>query len=121
MTRAPTIVIASLSAIAVTGVFFSIAAVISGVGPVTFLFISLPIAAAACLRVRRYSRTALFVGALASMAPLMVGVVLSWPDVGSGAPYYAGIAALFGGLAGMLSLEARAWHATESAHRLLET
>lgn len=118
--RAPTIVIASLSAIAVTGVFFSIAAVISGAGAVTLLFLSLPLAAAACLRVKRYSRTALFIGSLASMAPLMVGVMLSWPDIGDGAPYSAGIAALFAGLAGMLSPEARAWHATESAHRLLD-
>ncbi len=118
--RAPTIVIASLSAIAVTGVFFSIATLISGAGAVTLLFGLLPFAAIACLRVKRYSRTALFVASLASMAPLMVGVVLSWPDIGGGMPYYAGIVALFAGLAGMLSPEARSWHALESAHRLLD-
>lgn len=118
--RAPTIVIASLVAIAITGLFFAIATVISGAGAVTFLFLTLPVAAAACHRVKRYSRTALFVGSLASMAPLMVGVMLSWPNLGSGMPYYAGIATLFAGLAGMLSPEARAWHATESAHRLLD-
>ncbi len=118
--RPPTIVIASLSAIAVTGMFFAIATVISGAGAVTFLFLTLPVAAAACHRVKRYSRTALFVGSLASMAPLMVGVVLTWPDLGSGMPYCIGIGVLFAGLAGMLSPEARAWHATERAHRLLE-
>jgi hypothetical protein len=118
--RAPTIVIASLSAIAITGLFFAIATIISGAGAMTFLFLSLPVAAASCLRVKRHSRTALFIGSLASMAPLMVGVMLSWPDIGNGMPYYLGIVTLFAGMAGMLSPEARAWHATESAHRLLD-
>lgn len=118
--RPPTVVIVSLSGIAITGMFFAIAALISGAGAVTVLFLSLPLFALACFRVKRYSRTALFVGSLAAMAPLMAGVVINWPDLGSGAPYLAAITALFAGLAGMLSPVARAWHATASAHRLLD-
>lgn len=118
--RAPMVVVASLGAIAVTGAFFSISSVLAGGGAVAMIFASLPISAVSCLRLKRHSRTAVFIMSLASMAPLMIGMMLTWPDVGAGFPYVAGIAALFGGLAGMLTPEAREWHASERAHRLLE-
>jgi hypothetical protein len=120
MMRPPTIVIASLSAIAVTGMFFAITSLFGGAGAIAALFLALPFCAAACMRVKRYSRTALFVTALASVAPLTVGLMLTWPDLGSGLPYIVGLTALVGGLAGMLTPAARAWHATASAHRLLD-
>ena len=58
--------------------------------------------------------------ALAAMAPLMVGLILTWPSLGSALPYLAGLAAIFGGLAGMLTPVARSWHASANAHRLLD-
>lgn len=113
------VVIASLSAIAVTGSFFAITSVLGGGGAVAALFLSLPVCAVSCLRVKRYSRTALFIASLAAMAPLMVGMMLTWPELSTGFPYVVGLTALFGGLAGMLTPEARTWHASERAHRLL--
>ncbi|MDZ7629858.1 MAG: hypothetical protein U5K74_00520 [Gemmatimonadaceae bacterium] len=118
--RPPMIVIASLGAIAVTGTFFAMTSLFGGAAAVAALFLLLPVSAAACYRVRRYSRTALFIASLAAIAPLMVGLLLTWPQLDSGFPYLAGIGALVGGLAGMLTPAARAWHATESAHRLLD-
>jgi hypothetical protein len=114
------VVVVSLSAIAVTGSFFAITSVLGGGAAVAALFLSLPVCAVSCLRVKRYSRTALFVTSLAAMAPLMVGMMLTWPAFSTGFPYVAGLTALFGGLAGMLTPEARTWHASESAHRLLD-
>jgi hypothetical protein len=118
--RPPTIVIASLSAIAITGMFFAITSLFGGAGGIAALYAALPVAAFACSRVKRFSRTSLFLVALAAMGPLMVGVMLTWPHLGAAAPYLLGIGALFGGLAGMLSPIARAWHATASAYRLLD-
>jgi ABC-type siderophore export system fused ATPase/permease subunit len=120
MMRPPTIVIASLSAIAVTGSFFFLTSLTSDVRAVSVLFLSLPLAAAACYRVMRHARTVLFVTALAAMAPVMVGLMLTWPNLLSSLPYIAGIAAIFGGLSGMLSPLARSWHASANAHRLLD-
>ena len=120
MMRPPTIVIASLSAIAITGLFFAITSVFGGAGPIAALYAALPVAAYACSRVKRLSRTALFLVSLAAMAPLMVGLMITWPNLGAAAPYLLGIGAIFGGLAGMLSPIARAWHATASAYRLLD-
>lgn len=118
--RPPTIVIASLSAIAVTGMFFALTSVFGGAGAPAALFLTLPLSAYACYRVKRYARTALFITSLMAMAPLMVGVMLTWPQLGSSALYLAGVAALFSGLAGMLSPVARSWHASANAHRLLD-
>ena len=117
--RPPKIVIASLCAIAITGCVFAITASSGGAAAVGALYLSLPLSAASCLKAWRYSRTALFVASLCAMAPLMVGVVITWPHLLSAAPYAAAITALFGGLAGMLSPTARAWYASLSAHRFL--
>jgi hypothetical protein len=117
--RPPTIVIVSLCAIAITGLLFAITASIGGAAAVGALYLLLPLSAASCLKAWRFSRTALFLASLAAMAPLMVGVVITWPHPLSVAPYIAGITALFGGLAGMLSPTARAWYASLSAHRFL--
>lgn len=117
--RQPTIVIVSLGAIAITGVVFAVTASTSGAAAVGTLYLSLPLSAISCLRAWRFSRTALFVFSLGAMVPLMVGVMITWPHIVSGAPYFSGIAALFGGLAGMLSPSARAWYASLSAHRFL--
>lgn len=120
MMRPPPIVIASLTAIAVTGTFFAITSVFGGAGAVAALFLAMPLSAYACFRVRRHARTALFITSLLSMAPLMIGMFLTWPNVISGAPYIVGVGAIFGGLAGMLTPIARAWHASANAHRLLD-
>lgn len=120
MMRPPTIVIASLSAIAVTGAFFFLTSLTGDASVISVLFLALPLSAAACFRVVRHARTAVFLSALAAMAPLMVGLLLTWPNLGSSAPYLAGMAAIFSGLAGMLSPVARAWHASANAYRLLE-
>ncbi len=120
MTRPPRIVIASLSAIAVTGTFFAITSIFGGAGAIAALFLALPMCAVACFRVKRYSRTALFLASLAAIAPLMVGVLLTWPDMAPGAPYIFGITAIVAGLAGMLTPTARDWHASAAAHRLLD-
>jgi hypothetical protein len=120
MTRPPTIVIVSLCAIAITGLFFAISATVGGSGAAGAMFLSLPLAAFACTKGWRHSRTALFLFSLGAMAPLMVGVVLTWPHVLDAAPYAVAIAALFGGLAGMLAPTSRAWYASLSAHRLLD-
>ena len=120
MTRPPTIVIASLSAIAITGLLVAIAATSGGSGGAGACFLTLPAAAACCLRAWRYSRTALYLSSFGAMVPLMVGIAVTWPNVLDGAPYIAAISALVGGLAGMLAPTARAWYASVSAHRLLD-
>jgi hypothetical protein len=118
--RPPTIVIASLAAIAITGIVFAVIAMLGGAAPVGALFLALPLSAVSCLRAWRYSRTALFLFSLGSIAPLTVGVMLTWPHVLAGAPYVAAITAIVGGLAGMLAPTSRAWYASLSAHRLLD-
>jgi hypothetical protein len=118
--RPPTIVIASLSAIAVTGAFFFLTSLAGDFSAMSVFFLALPLSAAACHRVKRHARTALFVIALVAMAPLMVGLMLTWPALGSALPYLAGLAAIFSGLAGMLTPIARTWHASANAHRLLD-
>ena len=118
--RPPTVVIVSLAAIAVTGSVYAITATFGGAGASGAMFLLLPLSTLCCLKAWRYSRTALFVFSIGAMAPLMVGVLLTWPDMFAGAPYIAGVTALFGGLAGMLSPTARAWFASLSAHKLLD-
>jgi hypothetical protein len=120
MTRPPTIVIASLSAIAITGLLVAVAATSGGSGGASAFFLTLPAAAAASLRAWRYSRTALYLCSFGCMVPLMVGVAVTWPDLRQGAPYIVAISALVSGLAGMLAPTARAWYASVSAHRLLD-
>lgn len=118
--RPPTIVIVSLCMIAITGSVFAVSASTGGAPAVGALFLALPLSALGCLKAWRYSRTALFLSSFGAMAPLMVGMLITWPHVLNGAPYVAGIAGLFGGLAGMLSPTARTWYASLSAHRLLD-
>ncbi len=120
MTRPPTIVIASLGAIAITGLLVAIAATSGGSGGAGAFFLTLPATAACSLRAWRHSRTALFLCSFGAMLPLMAGVGLTWPDLIGGAPYVAAITALVGGLAGMLAPTSRAWYASVSAHRLLD-
>ena len=118
--RPPTIVIASLSAIAITGLVFATTATFGGSASAGAMFLLLPLSALCCLKAWRYSRTALFLFSLGAMAPLMVGVALTWPQLLSVAPYAVAIGTLFGGLAGMLSPTARAWYASRFAHKLLD-
>ena len=121
MIRPPTIVIASLGAIAITGLLVAFAATSGGSGGAGAFFLTLPAAAGCSLRAWRYSRTALFLCSFGALLPLMAGVGLTWPNVLDGAPYIAAITAIVGGLAGMLAPTARAWYASVSAHRLLDT
>ena len=118
--RPPTIVIVSLTAIAITGLVFAATATSGGAPAIGALYMALPIFALSCLRAWRFSRTALFLFSFGAMVPLMVGVMLTWPAVLSSAPYIIGISALVAGLAGMLSPTARAWYASLSAHKLLD-
>ena len=118
--RPPTIVIASLSASAITGLVFASTASFGGSASAGAMFLLLPLSALCCLKAWRFSRTALFLFSLGAMVPLMIGVMLTWPHLLPAAPYAAGIGALFGGLAGMLSPTARAWYASLSAHKLLD-
>ena len=118
--RPPTIVIVSLVAIAITGLVFAVTASIGGAPAIGALYVSLPLFALSCLRAWRFSRTALFLFSFGAMVPLMVGVMLTWPNVLAVAPYVLGVGALVGGLAGMLSPQARAWYASLSAHKLLD-
>ena len=118
--RPPTIVIASLSAIAVTGSVFATTATLGGGAGIGAMFLTLPLSAFACLKALRFSRTALFLFSLGAMTPMIVGVLITWPHSLSVAPYAVGISALFIGLAGMLSPTARAWYASLSAHKLLD-
>jgi hypothetical protein len=108
---------ASLSVIGIIGIGFAITSLSGGSTPAALLFASLPLTAYACLKLWRWSRTALYLCALTSMAPLIVGVIITWPNVASGLPYILGVAGVFGGLAGMLSRSAREWHASAKAHR----
>ena len=118
--RPPTIVIVSLSAIAITGLVFAATATFGGAPAIGALYLALPVFALSCLKAWRFSRTALFLFSFGAMVPLMVGVMLTWPAVLACAPYIVGIGALVGGLAGMLSPTSRAWYASLSAHKLLD-
>jgi hypothetical protein len=118
--RPPPIVIASLLTIAITGLVFATTASFGGSASAGAMFLLLPLSALCCTKAWRYSRTALFLFSLGAMAPLMIGVALTWPRPLAVAPYAVGVGALFGGLAGMLSPTARAWYASLSAHKLLD-
>lgn len=115
--RAPTIVFASLGAIAITGSIFAVSTVRAGTPGIAMLFLLMPVTAAACLRALQRSRVALFTVSIGATAPLMVGIVLTWPAISGMVPYLAGIGAIVGALGGMLSRPARDWHASVSAHR----
>ncbi|NJK42824.1 MAG: hypothetical protein HC937_04120 [Aquincola sp.] len=58
-----------MSAIAVTGLFFFLTSLVGDARAISALFLALPLCAAACYRVKRHARTALFVTALGAMAP----------------------------------------------------
>ncbi|HYW52250.1 MAG TPA: hypothetical protein VE861_16655 [Gemmatimonadaceae bacterium] len=115
--QAPTIVFASLGAIAITGAIFAATTLLGGAPGIATLFLLMPVTAVACLRAVRRARTALFAVSIGATAPLMVGIVLTWPTLGGMAPYLAGMGAIVGALGGMLSRPARDWHASVSAHR----
>lgn len=114
---APAIVLTSLAAIGVTGSLFAVTSTIGGSPGIGVLFLLLPLAAHACLRARRHARTALFIVSLAATAPMTAGIVITWPSLGAGMPYLAGVATIVSGLAGLLSRTAREWHAAARAHR----
>jgi hypothetical protein len=119
MMPVPRVVLASLSAIGSAGAVFSVSTALGGAPGVSAMYLTLPLAAAACFRVLRFARFSLFLVSILAMAPLMVGVVLTWPHVPGVLPYAAGMVTIFAGLSGMLSPVAREWHASVSAHRLL--
>lgn len=121
MMRPPPVVIASLAAIALTGVVFAVTATTGGAPLVGAAFLTLPLSAAACSRALRRARPALFAVSLLSLAPMLVGVLLTWPHVIGLLPYAVGALAVIGGLAGMLTPVAREWHAATAARRHLDT
>lgn len=120
MTKPPTIVLASLGAIAIPGLLFAVTTALDGAPGVGALFLLLPASAFACLRALRLARTAMFFAAIGALGPLFVGVMLTWPDLVAGLPYATGATAIFTGLCGMLTPVARAWHASARAHGLLD-
>jgi hypothetical protein len=120
MTRPPLIVLLSLLMIALVGTFFAVTATSGGAPGAGALYLLLPLTAYACLRAVKFSRTALFVAAIGAVAPLAVGIMLSWPDFAVSLPYLIGAFAIFFGLCGMLAPSARAWYAGARAHQLLD-
>ncbi|MES3035704.1 MAG: hypothetical protein V4813_17000 [Gemmatimonadota bacterium] len=120
MMRPPLTVFASLCAIAFSGVLFAVTTAVGGAPAAGALFLLLPLTAYGCLRAVRLSRTALFAASIGAFAPLMVGVMMTWPDVPGALPYVVGATAIFAGLCGMLTPTARAWYASERAHGLLD-
>ena len=120
MKRAPLTVFASLCAIAFSGVLFAVTTAVGGAPAVGMLFLLLPLTAYGCLRAVRLGRTALFAASISAFAPLMVGVMMTWPDVTGALPYVVGASAIFAGLCGMLTPAARAWYASQRAHGLLD-
>ena len=120
MNRPPTIVSVPLGAIAVTGVLFAVTTALDGALGVSAFYLLLPLTALGCLRGLKHARTAMFIAALVALGPLFVGVLLTWPDARSGVPYIVSAAAVVGGLGGMLTKTARAWHASERARGLLD-
>jgi hypothetical protein len=120
MIRPPTIVLASLGAIAIPGLLFAVTTTLDGAPGVGALFLLLPLTAYACYKALRLARTAMFFAAIGALGPLAVGVIMTWPDLTGGFPYLAGASAIFAGLCGMLTPVARAWHASARAHGLLD-
>jgi hypothetical protein len=118
--RAPAIVSIPLCMIAAIGLLFAITTVVSGTWHVAAFFMLLPTAAFACYRLLRWSRTFLFVVSLGAVAPLAAGIVISWPERNVAVLYFLPIAGIFCALAVLLSREAREWHASAKAHRLLD-
>jgi len=120
MTRPPLIVLASLGAIAVPGLVFAATSAAGGAPLVGALFLLLPVSAYGCLRAMKYSRSALFISALGALAPLFVGVMMTWPEFAVGLPYMAGAIAIVSGLGGLLAPSARIWYAGGRARALLD-
>lgn len=120
MNRAPLTVFASLCAIAFSGVLFAVTSAVGGAPAAGLLFLLLPLSAYGCLRAVRLSRMAMFVASIGAFAPLMIGVMMTWPDVPGALPYVVGATAIFAGLCGMLTHTARSWYASARAHGLLD-
>lgn len=116
----PPIVVASLGAIASTGLFFAVTATLSGGALVGAFFLLLPVAAWATWRTKRGARGALLTCALLATLPLQMGVVLTWPHLLDALPSIAGLLALLGGVAGMITHRARHWYASWRAHRIVD-
>ena len=119
MMQYPRIVIGSLGAITVTGLFFAVAAAMGGAPAAGALFLLLPGSVVACTRAIRYSRSVVVGTVIGATLPLVVGVAVTWPDVPAAAPYLIGIVALWCGLSGLLSHTGRAWYASLRARRLI--
>ncbi|MCC7054175.1 MAG: hypothetical protein IT355_12995 [Gemmatimonadaceae bacterium] len=113
----PRTVLASLAAIALTGVALSVTTTRGGAPLAGLLFLLLPLLAAACWRRWRFSRAALCLVAGIALLPLTVGLVLTWPHRVAMLPYAVAALVLVTGLAGLFSPAARAWHAAQSAPR----
>jgi hypothetical protein len=120
MIPTPTVVLASLVAIAIPGLLFAVTTALDGAPGVGALFLLLPLTAYGCLRALKFARTAMFLVSLAALAPLVVGVIMTWPEASSSLPYIAGGGAIVAGLSGMLTPTARTWHASKRAHNLLD-
>jgi hypothetical protein len=116
----PTVVLASLGAIALPGLLFAVTTALDGAPGVGALFLLLPLSAYGCFRAVKLARAAMFVVAMGALGPLFVGIMMTWPEASSSVPYIAGAGAIIAGLSGMLSPTARAWHASKRAHGLLD-
>ena len=114
MKDVPRVVLLSLAVIAIPGVVFAITSLSSGAMLIALAFAVLPASALAVLRRLRASRAVLLTASIGALAPLGIGVVLTWPTVAEMLPYLAGISALLSGVAGMLSPAARRWYAAPS-------
>jgi len=119
MTPPPPIVAISLGAIAVTGLLFAITATTGGGPLVGALFLLLPVAAWTTWHTKRGARGALITCALLATLPLQMGLMLTWPHLDGALPSIAGLLAILGGVAGMLTHSARHWYATTRAHRVV--
>lgn len=119
MIRPPRSVIIALGATTLTGVFFGISSASGGALPMAMLFLVLPVWCSGVWRGIRGARRGLVIFSLLALAPLAVGIALTWPEPRATAPYLLGIAALLGGIAGILTPQARRWHAAMTARRAI--
>ncbi len=116
----PTIVLASLGAVAAPGVLFAVTSALDRAPGVGALFLLLPLTAYGCFRAVKLARAAMFVVGIGAIGPLFAGVMMTWPEASGSVPYIVGAGAIFAGLSGMLTPAARAWHASKRAHGLLD-
>ena len=119
MTHTPPIVKLSLGAIAVTGSYLAMMATVGGGPLIGALFLLLPVGAWATWRTKRGARSMLITCALVATLPLQMGAMLTWPHLDDAVAEIAGLVAIVGGVAGMLSHAARHWYASARAHRVV--